>query len=162
MKKPLPENERDLRRQIDKSDRRFRIAQSVFMVAVICGLILVLGVLFDRYDKQQEQLRNAVAELKEDNSAQLSRQTKYIECIAQIFAQSDRGSIVLKDFEDCMLVRVESSAAGQNRLEPSSAPSPKPQQKPQSPSSSDTPNTPVEPASECPTIVLLGLCLLGE
>lgn len=97
-------------------DRRFQIAQGVFMVTVSIAIAGVLLLLYNNTEQARAQLvlqqtlleqqKKTTDDLKKNTADQLSRQTRYIECIAKFFANPDRTKLVIADLDACLLQQV--------------------------------------------------------
>ncbi len=105
-------------REIDLKDKRFRIAQTVFMFIVGAAFIGTFGflvvlltnaqdqlaqqrVLLDQQKTLSVQQKEATEELKKDTSAKLDRQAEYIKCIAKLFAEHEAGTTTIDNLELC-------------------------------------------------------------
>lgn len=101
----------DLLHRIEKNDRRFRFAQSIFMTIiglVLVGLIAAQFLVIRSFQEQSAERASGIKALQEDNQSllkenkHLSEQTnRYIQCIAQFFATTDRQTRVLSDLDKC-------------------------------------------------------------
>lgn len=148
-------------------DRRFRIAQTAFMGVVLIAFIatfVLFGVLLqgaqDQLKAQQEILTGqklATEDLKRETGAQLEKQSRYIHCIAKLFAEHEAGTVTINDLETCAISEWQNPFAmgaandGQQQSE-SFAPAPEQSQSPAQPG-------PAEPQPEEKPQELLGFPL---
>lgn len=94
-------------RDIEKKDRRFRIAQAVFNTVLLASAIITMILAYtilQNVQQQQHQLATAVEDLKQANAAQLKKANDHIDCIALFFAQSDRIYKTLNLTQRCDIV----------------------------------------------------------
>lgn len=94
----------ELIRNIERSDRRFRLATQIFLVLIGLALCLVLYLQFQALEqfKQQSADRSAeIKQLQEENKAESEKSNRYLRCIATYFANPDRGNTVIQSIEDC-------------------------------------------------------------
>jgi len=106
---------------IEKKDRRFRLAQSVFMALLIAALVGVIVVEIQILNGVRDQLRTAestVQELKDNSERQNQRQIEHLQCIAKFFAQTpeERETSKIKTVDQCVL---EDTNTGQQSFRPS-------------------------------------------
>lgn len=95
---------------MEHADRKFRMAQTVFMFAA--GMVLCLLLMLQYQSQRNFQLESAarakdILELQRHNDAQndkqLAKQTRYIKCIAHFFASKDRANRQLTDLDSCTI-----------------------------------------------------------
>jgi hypothetical protein len=101
----------DLLHRIEKNDRRFRLAQSVFMTIIgliLVGLVAAQFVVINNFQSQSSERAKSLKVLQESNqrlgeeNKGLNQQTnRYIQCIARFFATTDRQTRVLTDLDKC-------------------------------------------------------------
>lgn len=102
----------DLLHRIEKNDRRFRMAQTIFMSLIgfiLVGLIAAQFMVIRSFQDQSAERANGLKQLQQDNkqlaqdNKHLTEQTnRYIQCIAQFFATTDRQDRILTDLDDCI------------------------------------------------------------
>lgn len=90
---------------IDRSDKRFKIFQTIFMIACIAFLGVVLGYQYTILQHLQNQVRTSKNELQtsiHQIETDQDKQTKYINCIAQLFGASPNTIITQDQFNKCL------------------------------------------------------------
>lgn len=98
---------------IETNDRRFRVAQAVFMF-VISGILVTL--LFSNYQtivafqKQSEERRNAIEKIQQATKDSVDETERYIYCIAQFFASKDRANLIITDLDNCKITDTSSAS----------------------------------------------------
>lgn len=102
----------DLLHRIEKNDRRFRMAQTIFMSLIgfiLVGLIAAQFIVINNFQNQSAERAKSLKALQESNQAlaqdnkHLTEQTnRYIQCIAQFFATTDRQDRILTDLDQCV------------------------------------------------------------
>lgn len=113
--------------QIEKKDRRFRTAQSIFMALLMITLIFLVSLVFRTLDSVKQQLegqKNIVAQFKEEEEAQLQKITRRLDCMVVFFSTPDRQNLTIEDIERCSLNRDEN--VDQFFEQPESTPSEQP------------------------------------
>lgn len=91
---------------IEKKDRLFRTAQTVFMALLIITLIGVIFLQSRTLNAVQQQLlqqKDTVAEIKKDNGNQLDRLNRHLDCIVVYFQQANRAQLKIDDINKCTL-----------------------------------------------------------
>lgn len=148
----------DLLHKIEKNDRRFRTAQTIFMSIIgmiLVGLVAAQFLVISNFQAQSAERAKGLKQLQEDNKTlseankHLNEQTnRYVQCIARFFATTDRQTRVLTDLDKCSYEQNGQSLPGLD-ITPSSSLTPAPTtQEPTTPVtiSPTTPGlTPVEP-----------------
>lgn len=102
----------DLLHKIERNDRHFRMAQSIFMTLIgliLVGLIAAQFVVINNFQSQSAErakslkaLQQSNNELAESNKHLSEQSNRYIQCIAQFFASEDRQNRVLEDLDSCI------------------------------------------------------------
>lgn len=117
-----------LRKDVERKDRRFRAAQTIFMTVVIVVLLGVLAMLYNNTEQLRAQvnsieelakkqaataleIKHSTDELKKDSAAQSDKVIRYVECLAQFFATTDRANRVISDLQNCVVQKVSASWA---------------------------------------------------
>lgn len=98
----------ELIEQIESKDRRFRLAQTIFMVSTFIALIIVIVIQNQTLHGVQEQLTQA-----KDVAAQQSRQSdasdakiiRRLDCMVVFFSQKDRTNLSITNIDECTLDR---------------------------------------------------------
>lgn len=85
--------------KMERNDRRFRIAQSLFMFLIGAALVM----LFVLQLNQNAQRAKLITDLERHNDSQLQLQTKYIQCIFKFFANQDRQNKTVADPNTCAI-----------------------------------------------------------
>lgn len=98
----------DLIAQIENKDRRFRLAQTVFMIATLLALIIVIGAQQRTLDGVKDQLAQAkvtAAEQSKQSDDQRDKIIRRLDCIVVFFTQPDRAAVTIADIDKCALNR---------------------------------------------------------
>lgn len=108
MKTPVPSNlsTAELIHKMERTNRQFRIAQSVFMFlagGMLCVMMIVLFQAQHEFQQQSADRGRAVLDLQKHSDEQNAKQTRYIQCIAQFFATTDRANRTLTDLDSCSI-----------------------------------------------------------
>ncbi len=104
----MSEDHTSLLLDIERKDRRFRMAQSIFMALLtiaLAGLVWVSAENVNKFNTQSEERRKATLELQQATLDASEEQRKYIRCIAEFFAREDRANLVISDLDDCEFTR---------------------------------------------------------
>lgn len=170
-------NTRTLVAAVELKDRRFRIAQTVFMAMVFIAMAAVILFQFRIQAGIQEQLKQQAVllqaqkqntdELKKNTTDQLSKVSAQLDCIASFFATRNRTEATITDLEQCTIVRSDGSIVQPNFNRGASSPSnstttPAPRnsngasqgQTPSNPQQPTTPTVPNTPAVPDPVEIL--------
>lgn len=103
----------------ETKDRRFRIAQGIFMGIVF--IVLAFVVFFQQVTlvavreqlRQQgillQQQKDNTDELKKNTEEQLGKVSSQLDCIAQFFANRNRTTAIITDLEQCRIVNADGS-----------------------------------------------------
>lgn len=91
--------------EIERKDRRFRIAQTVFMLLVMAamvGALIFLIQLLDRMEEQLDKQKQTIQSLEQNSK----KQTQHLQCVAEFFTKSgeEREDSRIKTIDDCVLV----------------------------------------------------------
>ena len=153
----------DLLHKIERNDRRFRMAQSIFMTViglVLVGLIAAQFVVIRNFQDQSGERAKGIHTLQDSNrklleeNKHLSEQTnRYIQCIAQFFATTDRQDRVLADLDACTYMDGGEIVPGLTAPQNGSTNSPAPtttQNTPANPGGAGESTTPVTPTPAVP------------
>lgn len=153
---------RQLIAKVESKDRKFRMAQAVFMAIIFVILAGVIVVQLRTLNGVQEQLKQQEILLNEQkkNTDEIKNTTanvsKQIDCIAQFFAMRNRTEVTIEDLENCRIVRpdgtiVDLPLAPRNTAGPNTPAQSNPQ--PTSPGSGQTPSNPQQPGPTEPPIL---------
>lgn len=114
----------ELLQTIQHRDRRFRLAQTVFMsivALVLCGVLVALYTqnqsLRDQANDRSEKTRQLLAAQERTISEQkkeIETTNRYIQCIAQFFATTDRATRFLTDLDACSIQQNGQQVGGVN------------------------------------------------
>lgn len=98
----------DLIAQIEMKDRRFRIAQTTFMVCTFAALIVVIFMLNRTLNGVQDQLAQAkdtaISQDKNANDA-TNKIIRRLDCMTIFFSQRDRTNLTIQNIDQCTLER---------------------------------------------------------
>lgn len=98
----------ELIHKIESKDRKFRLAQSVFMVLLLATLTGVIFVQFRTLDAVREQLISQKATSEERSTQNKELQDKIIrrlDCMVVFFSQPDRSGLTIENINECSLNR---------------------------------------------------------
>lgn len=98
----------DLIGQIERKDRRFRVAQAVFMLATLMALIVVISAQQRTLDGVKRQLtdQKAIATAANDRSADQQKTIlRRLDCMTVFFGQKDRTNLTISNIDRCTLDR---------------------------------------------------------
>lgn len=145
---------------IERKDRRFRIAQTVFMVLLIGGFVAGGFLANQAYQSAQAQRDRDNAAVIQAVNDKLDRQSEQLRCIVEFFTIEDRANLVITSVEDCFDVNRtsqddsdDSAFSAEGEQSPNFTPGPTgPQQTidPQSPGLSPVGPTPQQPSEPTP------------
>ena len=113
---------------IEDKDRKFRVAQAIFIGLILVILVLVVAVQFKTLSGVQEQLKQQGILLQEQkkNTEQIQATTaelsKQLDCIAKFFAQRNRSESSIADLEQCTIIRPDGSVVQSLMRAPDPAP----------------------------------------
>lgn len=112
----LPATTQALIQDIERKDRRFRVAQAVFFV-LIAGLLTVLLVgNYRQGDQNQKVIAGQTKTLKtltasaKQRTEQIGDLQKHIDCIVALFQEPNRASLIITDIENCSLQQLQASS----------------------------------------------------
>lgn len=91
---------------IERKDRRFRAAQIAFMVILVSslvGIIIIQVRTLAAVNEQLSQQKRTVTDIKRDNSEQLGRLNRHLDCIVAYFGQTDRANLTIEDINKCTI-----------------------------------------------------------
>lgn len=101
----------ELLQTIQHRDRRFRLAQTVFMsivALILCGVLIALYAQNQSLSNQANDRARNVQKLLDAQDKTIAAQkeeiettNRYIQCIAQFFATTDRTSRIITDLDSC-------------------------------------------------------------
>lgn len=145
----------DLISQIEHKDRRFRLAQTIFMISTLLALVIVISAQQRTLDGVKDQLAQAksTAETQAKQSdEQRDKIIRRLDCMVVFFTQADRTNLTIENIEKCSLNRDEnidqffkqpesSPAENPPNLTPGSSPTPGPTAQPNQPQTIN-PNSP--------------------
>lgn len=98
----------DLIGQIELKDRRFRLAQAVFMLATLLALIAVISAQQRTLDGVKQQLteqKNIATAADKRSSDQQQTILRRLDCMTVFFSQTDRTNLTIKNIDKCTLDR---------------------------------------------------------
>lgn len=155
-------------RDIERRDIRFRRSQTVFVVSLIVGIIVLLILMIQVLSGIGRQL-TALDEARAAATAQGENQLRVIEdrlnCIVKVFAESDRSEITIEDIDSCTLERDEeaNNDASTTVVVPASPSTPTSPAQPSATPPANQPPTPDPEPTPCEgvDVGLLGLGLLS-
>ncbi len=104
MHKTIPE----LIHSIEKKDRRFRLAQTVFMLAIMAAIGFAVYFIYQGYAKEQQRRIEAVAQINKNIENKIDDANKRLQCVTNFFAQPDRANLILTDPNECFTQRLDS------------------------------------------------------
>lgn len=113
--------------QIEHKDRRFRLAQTIFMISTLLALVLVISAQQRTLDGVKDQLVQAkatAAEQSEQSDEQRDKIIRRLDCMVVFFTQTDRTNLSIDDIDKCSLNRDEN--VQQFFSQPESTPAEKP------------------------------------
>ena len=96
--------------QIEKKDRRFRTAQSIFMALLMVTLICLVTLVFKTLNSVEEQLvgqKGIINEIKREEADQLAKITRRLDCMVVFFSTPERQNLTIENVENCALNRNE-------------------------------------------------------
>lgn len=153
-------------KDIERRDVRFRRSQTIFVVTLIIGLLVLLILMFQALAGISRQL-TATEESRQSATAERENQLQVIEdrlnCIVRVFREEDRSDITIEDVDNCTIERdgESNNDASTTVVVPTS-----PAQTPVRPPSNPTPDQQAEErqdAAQCreSAVSFLGLSLLS-
>lgn len=104
----LHKSTQDLISTIERKDKRFRLAQAIFMVATFIALIVIIGAqqrTLDRLQDQVEQGKAVAAAADKRDEEQTQKILRRLDCMTVFFSQTDRQNLSIKDIDRCTLER---------------------------------------------------------
>lgn len=111
-KKLVPvKNTDELIAQIERKDRRFRVAQALFMSATLVALIVVISAQQRTLDSVKAQLveqKNIATAAAQQSDDQRDKIIRRLDCIVVFFTNPDRADLTIDDIDKCTLNRDES------------------------------------------------------
>lgn len=94
--------------QIERKDRIFRMAQTLFMVATFVALVVVIGFQNRTLNGVQEQIEDAkntaLAQSKQRDESD-NKIIRRLDCMVVFFSQRDRNNLTIQNIEECTLDR---------------------------------------------------------
>lgn len=94
--------------QIERKDRRFRLAQTIFMVSTFIALIIVIFIQNQTLGGVQDQLSQAkrvAAQQNEQADASRDKIIRRLDCMVVFFTQKDRTNLSIQNIDKCTLDR---------------------------------------------------------
>lgn len=94
--------------QIERKDRVFRVAQTIFMVSTLVALLIVISAQQRTLNSIQNQVEDAkrVAQAQSDQSDNLQTTIlRRLDCLAVYFSQRNRTDLTIEDIDKCTLNR---------------------------------------------------------
>lgn len=114
----------ELLQTIQHRDRRFRLAQTIFMsivALVLCGVLIALYAQNQSLSAQANDRAKNVQKLLDAQERTIAAQkeeiettNRYIQCIAQFFATTDRANRFLTDLDACNIQQNGQRVGGVN------------------------------------------------
>lgn len=95
-------------RDIERKDRRFRVAQSIFTILI---LLVLVGVITAQYRtlagvrNQLQQQKEIAAMADKQNQERQETMLRRLDCMTVFFSQKDRTNLSIKDIDKCTLDR---------------------------------------------------------
>lgn len=105
--KSIPE----LIHSIEKKDKRFRIAQTIFMMAVMIALALSGYFLVTNSNKDRIAREKQTSEIIQRQSQKIDDLSNKLQCLGNFFAQPDRQNLVVKDLNTCFTERLSDGSS---------------------------------------------------
>jgi hypothetical protein len=102
------ERTQELIHKIESKDRRFRTAQSVFMIALMITLIAVIAIQFRTLETVKQQLavqKATTAETTKQSDQQRKIIIRRLDCMVAFFSQKDRTNLSIQDIDKCSINR---------------------------------------------------------
>lgn len=93
---------------IERKDKRFRVAQAVFMIGTFLLLTVVIIAQYNVLNQIKAQNMSAQATADKQSKESNERQEKIIrrlDCVVVFFGQKDRANLSIEDIEKCALNR---------------------------------------------------------
>lgn len=110
IKKPVASTD-DLIAQIERKDRRFRIAQALFMASTLIALIVVISAQQRTLSAIKDQLFQAkmtAQQASKQSDDQRDKIIRRLDCIVVFFGQDNRTDLTIDDIDRCSLNRDQS------------------------------------------------------
>lgn len=140
----------DLIGVIERKDRRFRIAQAIFMFATLLALVVVIGAqqrTLTAIKDQLDQAKSAQAAATKQSDDQRDKIIRRLDCIVVFFTLPNRANVTIDDIDKCSLN--QNKAVQQFFQQPETTPAEKPPNL--APSSSSPAGTTAQPNQPQPT-----------
>lgn len=93
---------------IESKDRRFRLAQTIFMVGTFIALIVVIGAQQKTLSAVEDQLiqaKNTAAKQSKQSDEASARIERRLDCMVVFFSQKDRTRLSIDNVDKCTLNR---------------------------------------------------------
>lgn len=100
----MPKDE--LVKNIEDKDRRFRIAQTIFMIATLLALLVVIAAqqrTLKGVEAQLQQAKTVAAENTKNIKSTQSVIVRRLDCMAVFFSQRNRTNLTIDDIDKCTL-----------------------------------------------------------
>lgn len=114
----------ELIQRVEIQNRKFKIAQTVFMTLLLVSLCAVITLQFQTLNNVEKQLAEQTI-ITEQNDKTTNEQTdkiiRRLDCMVAFFSQTDRVNLTIADIEKCSLNR--DGSIQQFSLNPESTPS---------------------------------------
>lgn len=94
--------------QIEHKDRRFRLAQTLFMVSTLLALVIVISAQQRTLDSVKDQLvqaKGTAASQAKQSDDQRDKIIRRLDCIVVFFTQPNRTEVTIADIDKCALNR---------------------------------------------------------
>lgn len=146
----LHKSTQDLIGQIERKDRRFRVAQAVFMISTLIALIIVISAqqrTLTGIKDQLVQAKAAQAAASKQSDDQRDKIIRRLDCIVVFFTMPNRATVTIDDIDKCSLNRDQT--VQQFFAQPENTPAEKPPNL--APSSSAPSGTTAQPNQPQPT-----------
>lgn len=96
----------DLIRTIERKDRRFRVAQALFLAIIalaVAGVLLAQFHTISEFRHSSEQQSDTILQLQREAKESDKRAADHLACIARFFANPDRQDTVITDIDKCFI-----------------------------------------------------------
>ncbi len=101
--KSIPE----LIHSIEKKDRRFRVAQTVFMIAILIPVAIGGYFLATNQTKERIAREEQTSQIIDRQSEKIDDLTNRLRCLAVFFSEPDRANLIITDIDQCFTQRID-------------------------------------------------------
>lgn len=116
MTETLHKTTQELIKTIERKDKRFRFAQTIFMIMstaalIIGGMYFINGQNRDRIDREKQ-----TSNIIQKQSDKIDDLSKKIQCLSNFFSQPDRQNLVITDPNKCFTDRLDNDGGFTNSI----------------------------------------------